>query len=1438
MADSGNAGGRATARRGKDARRIGDPAPVAPPDNSLAAVLSAGGRLLDAVACGVLVRDGQGRIVAANAAAQRMLGRSIAEMQSAPPGRPPWDAIDEDGHTLPYDEHPLATVLRTGEALREGVIGVRHPDGQIHWLQGEVHPLAGPAGHPDGAIASFIDVTERIEAERRLRESEARLRALSEHASDALVVLASDQSVRFVSGSAERISGFTPAELIGLRLGQFLHPDDRPRVSAALHGLPEGRFFAAEFRFRHKLGGWRVLGAVIQNLRHDPAIDGVVINARDITERRRAEDALHRQNNYLEALHETALAVVNRLDVRELLEAIIARAGALLGAEHGYVDLVEPGTDTMRVSAASGLFRDGLGNRIRRGEGVAGKVWASGEPVFVAEYAALADAIPRLRGLVHALVGVPLTSGGEVVGVLGLAFTEPGRGFGETEVAVLTRFAQLASLALDNARLFSAAQQELAERERSERALQASEQRYRDLFENASDVVYTYDLDGNFTSVNRTGLDLFGYTLDEVRQLNIRDLLPPAEHEQSIDRTGRRLAGEQPGDNIHLVLAKDGRRTPLETRARVMYENGVPVGEQGIGRDISRRRQTEELLRRQNGYLAALHEVTLALLHRRDVGGVLETISATAGRLLGTEHRQVYLVDEERDRLVEAVSAGRFTAGAHETIRRGEGLAGAVWQTGEPLVVEDYQVWAGHVGGFDWIHAAAGVPLRAGERLLGVLGVVQAEPGRRFGTDEIAILEQFGDLAAIALENARLYTSLEERLHRLQTLTMLNQLVSSSLEMAEVLSEIARATVRLIDVPFASFWIADAAGESLQMAAYSDEQLGRGFPQRTLRAGQGAVGWILQQRRPLSIPDVTADARVAGAAWWHEHGLPSFYGVPVILDGAVLAVLSLNSRQPFRPTADDLRLIESFTAQAAVAIRNASLYQALAASAAQQAAARAELAGIIAHLGDGLLLCDTAGTVTLLNPAAANLLALSDAEARPGAAEPAYFRHMTRDGALVPPGELPLARALAGQPEPARELVVAIAGEPRVLSVSAAPLALPERPGLAGAVALLRDVTDVRRAQEHVAASERFRALGEMASGVAHDFNNLLAIILGRAELLAVLTRPPDGDPRLGSHVTVIQQAALDGEHTVRRLQAVSGVARRPAGGRVDVAAVLEDVVAFTRPRWKDRAQQQGQTIAVRVEAEPLPPLVGEAADLREVLVNLIFNAIDAMPHGGTITLRLRRTGDDALIEVHDTGVGMTETVRRRVFDPFFSTKGAAGTGLGLSVSYGIIARLGGRMAVTSAPNQGTTVTVALPYRTAEPKPAAPSAAAPRPARVLLVDDEAPVRQTAAALLELDGHAVVGAESGAAALRLLAAGERFDVLLTDLGMSEMTGMQPVAALRAQSQTLPCVLVTGWGSELGDADVAAAGVQAVLSKPFSREQLRDVLNAVLPPRVMG
>src|SRR5579859_309471 len=492
------------------------------------------------------------------------------------------------------------------------------------------------------------------------------------------------------------------------------------------------------------------------------------------------------------------------------------------------------------------------------------------------------------------------------------------------------------------------------------------------------------------------------------------------------------------------------------------------------------------------------------------------------------------------------------------------------------------------------------------------------------------------------------------------------------------------------------------------------------------------------------------------------------------------------------------------------------------AEAALQATAE-RLAGIVASAMDAIVSFDCAESITLFNRAAEQSFQFMAAEALGQPIDrflPAWTGERERLPFDAGPAGHVAPRAMQARRSDGQEF-------PVEASISYANDASGGTTTL-----ILRDVTEMRRARERVEESERLRALGEMASGIAHDFNNMLAIILGRCELLLGLMSGLDVAPRLAQHLEVVRQAARDGEETVKRLQTFSGISRRPSIGAMEVGVVLRDVLEFTRPRWRDRAQQTGVTIDVSVDDEPLPPLVGNPSELREVLVNMVFNAVDALPHGGAITLRARQVGDTVQVQVADTGTGMTDEVRRRVFDPFFSTKGTRGAGLGLSMSYGIVARLGGRIEVDSAPGRGTAFTIIFPFRRAEQAEPVPEPVAGGPLRILLVDDEPQILTTTRLMLEVDGHTVTPAGGGAEALALLAAGPRcYDVVLTDLGMPGMNGMQLLAAMRAAGYESACVLVTGWGIELAGDDMEAAGAQAVLPKPFSAPQLREALAAI-------
>jgi CheY-like chemotaxis protein len=305
----------------------------------------------------------------------------------------------------------------------------------------------------------------------------------------------------------------------------------------------------------------------------------------------------------------------------------------------------------------------------------------------------------------------------------------------------------------------------------------------------------------------------------------------------------------------------------------------------------------------------------------------------------------------------------------------------------------------------------------------------------------------------------------------------------------------------------------------------------------------------------------------------------------------------------------------------------------------------------------------------------------------------------------------------------------------------------------------------------------------------------------------------------------------------------------------VDLAEVVTEVLKITRPRWKDELQRQGRVIDTRVCLTDLPPILGYAPEIREVLTNLILNAVDAMPAGGTLSLTGRvveatefpgqpslpgvDVPSDVELLVTDTGIGMSDEIRQRAFDPFFTTKGVRGTGLGLSLVYGIMERHGGRIDVRSAPNQGTTVVLRFRGAT-KGEPAAAGAhvvEASSPRRMLVVDDDAMVRQTIASLLRASGHAVTEAEGGAAAIALLDS-DAFDLVLTDLGMPEVTGWDVARAVRARRPGLPIVLLTGWG-EHGTGEPTLMGlVNRILGKPVRLEDLLAVVDQLTAPHAAG
>ncbi len=408
--------------------------------------------------------------------------------------------------------------------------------------------------------------------------------------------------------------------------------------------------------------------------------------------------------------------------------------------------------------------------------------------------------------------------------------------------------------------------------------------------------------------------------------------------------------------------------------------------------------------------------------------------------------------------------------------------------------------------------------------------------------------------------------------------------------------------------------------------------------------------------------------------------------------------------------------------------------------------------------------------------------------------------------------------------------------------ISADPIFNGDGATVIGTAHDVRDITEEERLREQLSQSERLRALGEMAGGVAHDFNNYLTIILGNAQLLLSQEDGSISDD-VQESLETIERAAAEAGETVRRIQEFTRVRTTRVFSTVDVNRVVSDAVDVSRPRWKDEAIARGAEIEVLMHLGEVPPVNANASELGEVMMNLILNATDALPRGGVIEVESRQSEEWVEIIVADDGIGMDEETVKRIFDPFFTTKGPGGVGLGLSVAYGIVNRHGGDIAVESARGRGTRFRIRLPVATVADLtgelPEQLSLDAERQARVLVIDDMEMVRTLLTNLLEGMGHLVVTAASGAQGVEtisdsLKSGKKRFDLVMTDLGMPGMSGWEVTDAIKQMSPGTPVALITGWGDQLDQERMDASGIDSVVAKPFTIEQVRELVTDALKP----
>jgi GAF domain-containing protein len=862
---------------------------------------------------------------------------------------------------------------------------------------------------------------------------------------------------------------------------------------------------------------------------------------------------------------------------------------------------------------------------------------------------------------------------------------------------------------------------------------------------------------------------------------------------------------------------------------------------------------------------------------------VMRQAARVVARAVGADMAGIYRLTPERDALepiagyripphvVDTLMSRRFLLARFPSLMDAWRAGRAAWSSD---VVNDPRFDRETFAGLG-PHGVLFAPTSVRGEPVGGLFLVWWETGREFSPDEVRLVEAAAAQIGLAMENADLARQTQARLAETETLLAVSRTLASTLDLDATSRHFLRSIVQALDADTGGVWLLDDTGQWLEPLA------GYRVPKPTLEALRRVRLSLAESPfhaeaartlRAVVSMDGDQDPRIPRAIRDGIRHRASIF-VPIVAKERMIGGFAVTwSRAPQRLSDGELRLAEAVASQAGAALENARLFRdnqrrveelSVLHELSRAVTGRLDQAGLIAtvHQQVARVLDVRHLTMLLHDEARAELevaLRVIDGRPDPGGARryPAqgcglmsvvlesgrplrttdYREECARRGiAPIAPGEQP---HWLGVPMAAEDRILGVLAlrsdthaftetEERLLVNIAALAALAFR-----SAQLFEERSraygELSAAQDQLVRTEKLRALGEMASGVAHDFNNVLASIVGRAQLLLREV----ADPRQRRWLEVIERSALDGAHTVRRLQEFTRIRRDQPFVVVDLNRVVHEALEATEPRWREDARRHGIVIEVTTSlTTPLPPVAGDPAELREALTNLILNALDAMPGGGRLTLATAPRHAEVELAVSDTGEGIPEPMRAKIFDPFFTTKGPRGTGLGLSMTYGILSRHRAHVAVESEVGHGTTFRLRFPITALAEAPSAEDPPTPdsRALRCLVVDDEEVVGDVMGDIIRSLGHSAEVVRGGADAIERFAAAP-FDVVFTDLSMPGVTGWDVARAVRSASQETPVLLVTGFGVEVAPEELSSRGVDAVLGKPLRIQDVAGALDA--------
>jgi GAF domain-containing protein/ActR/RegA family two-component response regulator/anti-sigma regulatory factor (Ser/Thr protein kinase) len=741
--------------------------------------------------------------------------------------------------------------------------------------------------------------------------------------------------------------------------------------------------------------------------------------------------------------------------------------------------------------------------------------------------------------------------------------------------------------------------------------------------------------------------------------------------------------------------------------------------------------------RKRSLQLALINDVGRKVVSTLDLDKLLRRVIESIQINFKYNHVSLFLMDESSEELVLKTYFGKDGDSVQEGLRLkvGVGMVGWTAESKKTFCSNDVSKESKYIPAIPNTKSALSVPLKSGQKVLGVLEV-ESFKTNAFDDRDVVVLETLADFLATALNNVKLYEETRKKAHRLALTDQINRAISSTLDLGSIFKIVSQELKRVVEYHriSLSFWRPEQHSFEMTLVfcqtqeSYALQSTRTGTAKggkllgsksksegRMILADDTAMYEVVKTQKPYYVPVLTLENRVRPMdRLMYSEGIKSYVLVPILSAGSVggdqevIAVLGLENKNSFGFESEQIELLNSIGSHLSVAIKNAQLFSDL---------------------------------------------------------ENAY--------------------------------------------------------------------EDLMRAQDRLIKTEKLQRWGEMAGGVVHDFNNILTSILGRTQLLwkKLEREKAEGSENLIRDLQLIEKSITDGAKILSRIQEFTKTKKDTNFSLVNLNEIVEDSLEMTESYRESKAALSGIRIKVKKDLESIGEISGNATELREVVTNLIINAVDAMPQGGILTLKSHQDEESIYLVINDTGIGMSEEIKNKIFEPFFTTKGDQGTGLGLSVAYSIMARHEGEIEVRSSPGQGSTFTIKLPKCRETRISEKTKKLSGEQSRVLIIEDEKNIREVLDETLSAEGYEVTCAATGMEGIELFKKKE-FDLVITDLGIPNMSGWEVADQIKSINPSTPVVLSTGWRLKLDPVKMKSQNVDRVIKKPFNLEQVLEVVSDLM------